>query len=73
MLRRPPTTLTITAEDVAGYEDRRASEALLAQQQARLVAQQQQQQQQQQHRENAADSARAMRDERIGVTRRTGR
>ncbi|KAL5086536.1 hypothetical protein Trisim1_008936 [Trichoderma cf. simile WF8] len=34
MLRRPPTTLQITAEDIAAYEDRRASEALLAAQQA---------------------------------------
>ncbi|KAK0762275.1 hypothetical protein N5P37_005082 [Trichoderma harzianum] len=34
MLRRPPTTLQITAEDIAAYEDRRASEALLAAQKA---------------------------------------
>ncbi|EGR47172.1 uncharacterized protein TRIREDRAFT_122666 [Trichoderma reesei QM6a] len=34
MLRRPPTTLQITAEDIASYEDRRASEALRAAQQA---------------------------------------
>jgi hypothetical protein len=34
MLRRPPTTLQITAEDIAAYEDRRASEALQAAQQA---------------------------------------
>lgn len=27
MLRRPPTTLTITSEDVAAYEDRRARQA----------------------------------------------
>ncbi|CAI4218774.1 unnamed protein product [Parascedosporium putredinis] len=27
MLRRPATTLSITAEDVAAYEDRRAREA----------------------------------------------
>ncbi|KAM3538330.1 hypothetical protein ARSEF1564_008755 [Beauveria bassiana] len=38
MLRRPPTTLAITAEDVAAYEDRRAGEALLAAQQARAEA-----------------------------------
>jgi septal ring factor EnvC (AmiA/AmiB activator) len=38
MLRRPPTTLSITAEDVAAYEDRRASETLLAAQQARAEA-----------------------------------
>ncbi|KAI0452354.1 hypothetical protein F5B21DRAFT_345922 [Xylaria acuta] len=34
MLRRPPTTLTLTAEDIAAYEDRR-----FAQQQAQLQAQ----------------------------------
>lgn len=38
MLRRPPTTLSITVEDVAAYEDRRASEALQAAQQARAEA-----------------------------------
>ncbi|KAH6900488.1 hypothetical protein B0T10DRAFT_555025 [Thelonectria olida] len=38
MLRRPPTTLHITSEDVAAYEDRRAREALLAAQQARIAA-----------------------------------
>jgi hypothetical protein len=37
MLRRPPTTIQITAEDVAAYEDRRASEALLAAQHARAA------------------------------------
>ncbi|KAL7924058.1 hypothetical protein ACQKWADRAFT_287133 [Trichoderma austrokoningii] len=37
MLRRPPTTLQITAEDIAAYEDRRASEALIAAQQARAA------------------------------------
>lgn len=37
MLRRPPTTIQITAEDIAAYEDRRASEALLAAQQARAA------------------------------------
>lgn len=38
MLRRPPTTLSITSEDVAAYEDRRAREALIAAQQARMAA-----------------------------------
>jgi hypothetical protein len=38
MLRRAPTTLAITSEDVAAYEDRRAREALLAAQQARVAA-----------------------------------
>ncbi|KAL7901858.1 hypothetical protein HDV63DRAFT_68330 [Trichoderma sp. SZMC 28014] len=37
MLRRPPTTIQITAEDIAAYEDRRASETLLAAQQARAA------------------------------------
>jgi hypothetical protein len=30
MLRRKPTAITLTAEDISGYEDRRAREALLA-------------------------------------------
>ncbi|KAH7155702.1 hypothetical protein B0J13DRAFT_619117 [Dactylonectria estremocensis] len=38
MLRRPATTLHITSEDVAAYEDRRAREALVAAQQARIAA-----------------------------------
>ncbi|KAK1255119.1 hypothetical protein MKX08_009114 [Trichoderma sp. CBMAI-0020] len=37
MLRRPPTTIQITAEDIAAYEDRRAGEALHAAQQARAA------------------------------------
>lgn len=37
MLRRPPTTLQITAEDIAAYEDRRASEALHTAQQSRAA------------------------------------
>ncbi|KAH6609377.1 hypothetical protein Trco_002723 [Trichoderma cornu-damae] len=37
MLRRPPTTLQITAEDIAAYEDRRAGEALVAAQQVRAA------------------------------------
>lgn len=46
MLRRPATTLSITAEDIAAYEDRRAREAMLRERQALIQAQQQQQQQQ---------------------------
>ncbi|PHH88112.1 hypothetical protein CDD83_7957 [Cordyceps sp. RAO-2017] len=69
MLRRTPTTLAITAEDVAAYEDRRASEALLAAQAERAP----QQQQQQQQPPAAPPSPRRIRDERIGVTRRAGR
>lgn len=38
MLRRQPTTLSITSEDVAAYEDRREREALMAAQQARMAA-----------------------------------
>ncbi|KAG5989088.1 hypothetical protein E4U52_005920, partial [Claviceps spartinae] len=45
MLRRPPTTLHITPEDIAAYEDRRASEARAAEAEARTQQQQQQQQQ----------------------------
>ncbi|KAG6141208.1 hypothetical protein E4U12_005125 [Claviceps purpurea] len=48
MLRRPPTTLHITPEDIAAYEDRRASEARAAEADARAQQQQQEQQQQQQ-------------------------
>ncbi|KAG6044756.1 hypothetical protein E4U17_000403 [Claviceps sp. LM77 group G4] len=47
MLRRPPTTLHITPEDIAAYEDRRASEARAAEAEARAQQQQQQQQEQQ--------------------------
>ncbi|KAF4919473.1 hypothetical protein CGCVW01_v007796 [Colletotrichum viniferum] len=45
MIRRPATTLSITAEDIAAYEDRRAREAMLRERQALIQAQQQQQQQ----------------------------
>ncbi|KAG6088201.1 hypothetical protein E4U30_000535 [Claviceps sp. LM220 group G6] len=48
MLRRPPTTLHITPEDIAAYEDRRASETRAAEAEARAQQQQQQQQQEQQ-------------------------
>ncbi|KAM4058711.1 anaphase-promoting complex APC subunit CDC26 domain-containing protein [Hirsutella rhossiliensis] len=69
MLRRPPTTLAITAEDVAAYEDRRAAEALHAEAQLQL-----------QQPDAAAAAApprqvspRRAREERIGVARRAGR
>ncbi|KAK7962689.1 uncharacterized protein PG986_003514 [Apiospora aurea] len=39
MLRRPPTTLTLTSEDIASYEDRRAAQLQEAQLQARKQAQ----------------------------------
>lgn len=77
MLRRPATTLQVTPEDIAAYEDRRANEALLAQQQQRAAeaeAQTQAQAQAQaQHMEGVQESpgaARRARDERIGVGRR---
>ncbi|KAK7431230.1 hypothetical protein QQZ08_002270 [Neonectria magnoliae] len=80
MLRRPATTLHITSEDVAAYEDRRAREALVAAQQARIAAAAEAQ-----ARAAASDAAgmdgvqaspdpevrvRRAREERIGVTRR---
>jgi hypothetical protein len=85
MLRRAPTTLSITSEDVAAYEDRREREAMIAaqQEQQRLQQEQQQQQQQQQQGQSGQGGAYAMegvqaspeatrraRDERIGVSRR---
>ena len=81
MLRRAPTTLSITSEDVAAYEDRREREAMIAAQQEQQRLQQQQQQQQQQHgaQEGAyvmegvqasPEATRRARDERIGVSRR---
>ncbi|CAH0048331.1 unnamed protein product [Clonostachys solani] len=70
MLRRPATSLTITSEDVAAYEDRRSREAI-------ALDQQQRQQQQQQGGDatasgspNAEDVLRRAREERIGVGRR---
>jgi hypothetical protein len=39
MLRRPPTVLSCTSEDVAAYEDRRSREALTAARQQRIVLQ----------------------------------
>ncbi|EFY99116.2 hypothetical protein MAA_05174 [Metarhizium robertsii ARSEF 23] len=78
MLRRPPTTLQITAEDVAAYEDRRANEALAAAQQARAEAQaytqaqaQAQAQAQMEGVQESPDAAgRRAREERLGITRR---
>ncbi|CAG7561284.1 uncharacterized protein FIESC28_11608 [Fusarium coffeatum] len=79
MLRRPATTLHITSEDVASYEDRRAREALVAAQQARRAAAVAAAQQSQadmegvhqalQERERDDDLRRA-REDRIGVSRR---
>lgn len=83
MLRRAPTTLSITSEDVAAYEDRREREAMIAAQQEQQRLQQEQQQQQQQQGQSGQGGAYAMegvqaspeatrraRDERIGVSRR---
>lgn len=73
MLRRPATTLQVTPEDIAAYEDRRANEALLAQQQQQRAAEaeaQTQAQTQAQHMEGVQESpgaARRARDERIGA------
>lgn len=39
MLRRPPTAITLTTEDVAIYEDNRAREALQAEKAALAAAQ----------------------------------
>lgn len=71
MLRRPPTTLQITAEDVAAYEDRRANEALHAQQQAREEAQAQAHAQAMQGvQESPGTAGRRVREERLGISRR---
>lgn len=81
MLRRAPTTLTITSEDVAAYEDRREREAMIAAQQEQRQLQQQQQQQQAEQAgqegghamegvQASPEATRRARDERIGVSRR---
>lgn len=77
MLRRPPTTLHITSEDVAAYEDRRAREALVAAQQARIAAAAEAQaaaaaagMEGIQASPDAEARLRRAREERIGVTRR---
>ena len=87
MLRRAPTTLQITSEDVAAYEDRRAREALIAAQQQQQQQQQREKderggggggdQQRQQHamegvQESPGAAARRAREERIGVAGRRG-
>ncbi|KAG5980635.1 hypothetical protein E4U55_003818 [Claviceps digitariae] len=68
MLRRPPTTLQITPEDLAAYEDRRASEARAGAQALGARAQQQQRMEGVQHESPAP--GRRTREERIGVGRR---
>ncbi|KAG6010013.1 hypothetical protein E4U21_000454 [Claviceps maximensis] len=66
MLRRPATTLQITPEDIAAYEDRRAAEARAAEAEAHGMRVQQRMEGVQ--RESPA--GRRTRDERIGVGRR---
>ena len=73
MLRRPATTLTITSEDVAAYEDRRAREALMEVQQARMEAAQAVAEGQMEGVQSSPDPevrVRRAREERIGVSRR---
>ncbi|GAB0136991.1 hypothetical protein EsDP_00005274 [Epichloe bromicola] len=76
MLRRPATTLQITPEDIAAYEDRRANEALLAHQhqqraaEAEAQAQTEAQTQRMEGVQESPGAARRARDERIGVGRR---
>ncbi|CAI6090368.1 hypothetical protein V2G26_006091 [Clonostachys chloroleuca] len=66
MLRRPATSLTITSEDVAAYEDRRSREAIA------LDQQQRQDGTTASGSPSAEDVLRRAREERIGVGRRRG-
>lgn len=79
MLRRHPTAITLTTEDIAIYEDARAREALLREQQrhqAQMQAQAQHQNQNQSLRDPASERLAAQRngqrektrDERLGLT-----
>lgn len=70
MLRRPATTIQITSEDVAAYEDRRAREH--AQMAAAAHQQQQIMMQGSSSPENAEAQRRRAREERIGVANRQG-
>lgn len=64
MLRRQPTTLTVTAEDIAAYEDRRAKEAEAERRRARGEdAEMAEAEAQAQHQKRT-------KEERIGVARR---
>jgi hypothetical protein len=73
MLRRKPTAITLTTEDVAIYEDARAREALMREQalQAQVAAQQQQDASQQRNQNFRDPGARAVqvktREERLGI------
>lgn len=64
MLRRQPTTLTITAEDIASYEDRRAKEAEAERRKAKG------EDAEMAEAEAAQQQRVRTRDERIGITRR---
>ncbi|MBE3045893.1 hypothetical protein IMZ48_25795 [Candidatus Bathyarchaeota archaeon] len=66
MLRRQPTTLTITAEDIAAYEDRRAKEAEAERRRARG----EDAEMAEAEAEAGRVQARRTKDERIGVSRR---
>lgn len=69
MLRRQPTTLAVTAEDIAAYEDRKAREA-----EAERKKGQGQGQDAEMAGAEAGQGARGKtREERIGVSRRRGR
>lgn len=74
MLRRKPTAITLTTEDVAIYEDARAREAQMREQalQAQMASQQQQDATSQQRNQNFREpGARAQqvktREERLGI------
>lgn len=68
MLRRQPTTLSVTAEDIASYEDRKAREADAGRKKG------QQGRDAEMAGAEAGEGARGKtREERIGVPRRRGR
>lgn len=64
MLRRHPTAITLTTEDIAIYEDARAREALLREQQRHQA-----QMQAQAHHQNQNQSFRDPADERLAAQR----
>ena len=73
MLRRAPTTLSITSEDVAAYEDRRIRDAMAAAQQREAAAAQQQREQGTEMegvQASPGEQQKRAREERIGVGRR---
>lgn len=64
MLRRQPTTIAVTAEDIASYEDRRAKEAKAERRKAKG------EDAEMAEAETVQQPRVRTRDERIGVTRR---